>query len=131
MAIGASTCSTANGATRGLPPINHKRVLRIVQTNGLVLTPHTVYRPARTDDGVVIACAPTSRWCSDHLELKCRNGDIVHVLFVIDACDCEIIAWSDVAQRGVSGQRVRDLMMEAGDTLLFLLRFIRLWIAGH
>ncbi len=53
------------------------------------------------------------RWCSDHLELKCRNGDVVRILFVIDACDREIIAWSAVAHAGVSGEMVRDLMVEA------------------
>ncbi|BAJ83206.1 hypothetical protein ACMV_P3_00570 (plasmid) [Acidiphilium multivorum AIU301] len=72
-------------------------MLRIMQANGLVLARHTAYRPARTHDGVVIALRSNIRWCSDHLELKCRNGDIVRVLFVIDDCDREIIAWSAVA----------------------------------
>lgn len=98
---------------QNLPPVNRKRVLRIMQANGLVLTRHTAYRPARTHDGVVIALRSNIRWCSDHLELKCRNGDIVRVLFVIDACDREIIAWSAVAHAGVSGEMVRDLMVEA------------------
>lgn len=98
---------------RDLPPVNAKRVLRIMQVNGLVLTRHTAYRPARTHDGVVIALRSNIRWCSDHLELKCRNGEIVRVLFVIDACDREIIAWSAVAHAGVSGEMVRDLMVEA------------------
>src|SRR5690606_21161174 len=35
-----------------LPSVNAKRVLRIMQANGLVLTRHTAYRPARTHDGV-------------------------------------------------------------------------------
>jgi transposase InsO family protein len=96
-----------------LPPVNAKRVLRIMQVNGLVLTRHTTCRPARTHDGVVIALRSNIRWCSDHLELKCRNGEIVRVLFVIDACDREIIAWSAVAHAGVSGEMVRDLMVEA------------------
>jgi putative transposase len=37
----------------------------------------------------------------------------VRVLFVIDACDREIIAWSAVANGGVSGEMVRDLMLAA------------------
>ena len=35
------------------------------------------------------------------------------MLFVIDACDREIIAWSAVANGGVSGEMVRDLMVAA------------------
>ena len=97
----------------GLTPVNRKRVLRIMQVNAMMLTRHATYRPARTHDGVVIALRSNIRWCSDHLELHCRNGDVVRVLFVIDACDREIIAWSAVAYAGVSGEMVRDLMIEA------------------
>ena len=97
----------------GLDPVNRKRVLRIMQGHGLVLARHTGARPGRTHEGVVIALRSNIRWCSDHLELTCRNGDIVRVLFVIDACDREIIAWSAVAHAGVSGEMVRDLMVEA------------------
>ncbi len=51
------------------------------------------------------------RWCSDHLELHCRSGAIVRVLFAINACGREIIAWSAVAGAGVSGEMVRDMMI--------------------
>jgi transposase InsO family protein len=37
----------------------------------------------------------------------------VRILFVLDACDREIIAWSAVAQAGISGEMVRDLMVTA------------------
>jgi transposase InsO family protein len=97
----------------GRDPVNRKRVLRIMQGHGLVLARHTGARPGRTHEGVVIALRSNVRWCSDHLELTCRNGDIVRVLFVIDACDREIIAWSAIAHAGVSGEMVRDLMVEA------------------
>lgn len=99
--------------TEGLDPVNRKRVLRIMRENGLVLARHTGRRPGRTHDGVVVALRSNIRWCSDHLELHCRNRDVVRVLFVIDACDREIIAWSAVAHAGVSGEMVRDLMVEA------------------
>jgi putative transposase len=59
------------------PNINAKRVLRIMQTNGLTLERHTGRRPGRTHDGIVIALRSNVRWCSDHLELSCRNGEIV------------------------------------------------------
>lgn len=97
----------------GKPIVNTKRVLRVMQQNGLTLQKHTALRPTRTHDGVVVALRSNIRWCSDHLEIKCRNGEIVRVLFVIDACDREIIAWSAVAHAGVSGEMVRDLMVEA------------------
>ena len=99
----------------GLLPVSRKRVLRILQRNALTLQRHTGLWPGRTHDGAVIALKSDIRWCSDHLELTCRNGDIVRVLFVIDACDREIIAWSAVAHAGVSGEMVRDLMVEAAE----------------
>lgn len=102
-----------NRRKEGLEPVNRKRVLRIMQAHAMVLTLHTALRPARTHEGVVIALRSNIRWCSDHLELTCRNGDIVRVLFVIDACDREIIAHSAVAHAGISGEMVRDLMVEA------------------
>jgi len=37
----------------------------------------------------------------------------VRILFVLDACDREIITWSAVAQAGISGEMVRDLMVTA------------------
>ena len=58
----------------------------------------------------MIALRSNVRWCSDHFELACRNGEIVRVLFAIDACDREIIAWS-ATTAGISGEMVRDLMI--------------------
>jgi putative transposase len=94
----------------GRPDVNAKRVLRIMRANGLTLAPHTALRPGRTHDGVVVALRSNLRWCSDHLELVCRDGSLVRVLFAIDACDREIIAWS-ATTGGISGEMVRDLMV--------------------
>lgn len=96
--------------TRGEPVVNAKRVLRIMRLNGLTLAPHTALRPGRTHDGVVVALRSNVRWCSDHLELHPRDGSVVRVLFAIDACDREVIAWS-ATTGGVSGEMVRDLMV--------------------
>ena len=87
-----------------------KRVLRLMQNHGLTLERHTARRPDRTHDGVIIALHSNIRWCSDHLELHARNREVVRILFVLDACDREIIAWSAVANAGISGEMVRDLM---------------------
>ena len=67
-------------------------------------------RPGRTHDGVVIALRSNIRWCSDHFELACRNGEIVRVLFAIDACDREVMVWLATSV-GISGEMVRDLMV--------------------
>ena len=89
----------------GKPPVNGKRVLRIMQANKLTLERHTGRRPGRTHDGVVIALRSNIRWCSDHFELACRNGEIVRVLFAIDACDREVMAWL-ATSAGISGEMV-------------------------
>jgi len=98
---------------RGQPTVNAKRVLRIMQHHGLTLERHTASRPGRTHDGIVIALRSNIRWCSDHLEIHARNREIVRILFVLDACDREVIAWSAVANAGISGEMVRDLMVTA------------------
>jgi hypothetical protein len=97
----------------GKPTVNMKRVLRLMQNHGLTLERHTARRPDRTHDGVIIALHSNIRWCSDHLELHARNREVVRILFVLDACDREIIAWSAVANAGISGEMVRDLMVAA------------------
>jgi putative transposase len=51
-------------------------------------------------------CAQNIRWCSDHFELACRNGEIVRVLFAIDACDREVMAWL-ATSAGISGDGAR------------------------
>ena len=48
---------------RGEPVVNAKRVLRIMQVNGLTLAPHTALRPGRTHEGVVVALRSNVRWC--------------------------------------------------------------------
>jgi transposase InsO family protein len=53
------------------------------------------------------------RWCSDVFEITCWNGDIVRIVFVIDAHDREVLAWHAAAGTGISGSMVRDLMLEA------------------
>ncbi|GHD20955.1 hypothetical protein GCM10016234_34080 [Tianweitania populi] len=80
------------------PTVNTKRVLRVMQQNGRTLQKHTALRRTRTHDGVVVALRSNIRWCSDQLEMHARNGEVVRIVFVIDACDREIIAWSAIAK---------------------------------
>ena len=93
----------------GKPPVN-PGTCWIMQANKLTLERHTGRRPGRTHDGVVIALRSNIRWCSDHFELACRNGEIVRALFAIDACDREVIGWL-ATSAGISGEMVRDLMI--------------------
>jgi len=95
------------------PRINAKRVLRIMQNHALVLERHTVSRRGRRHDGKVMVMRSNLRWCSDVLEFTCWNGDVIRFAFIIDAFDREIIAWVAVANAGISGSDIRDMMLEA------------------
>ena len=96
--------------TRGEPPVNGKRVLRVLRAAGLTLQAHTARRPGRTHDGAVVALRSNIRWCSDHCEIAARDGSIIRLLFAIDACDREILAWH-ATTTGISGEVVRNLMV--------------------
>lgn len=100
-----------NRRLEGQPVVNTKRVLRVMRQHHLTLQRHTALRPGRTHDGVVVALRSNVRWCSDHLEIHARDGQVVRVLFVIDACDREIIGWLAVANAGISSEMVCDLMI--------------------
>lgn len=97
----------------GLPPVNHKRVFRIMKNNSLLLERSGFDRPERTHDGKVVMMRSNLRWCSDGLEFTCWNGDVIRVAFLIDAHDREIISWRAVAKAGISGSDVRDMLLEA------------------
>lgn len=100
-------------AASGAPPINHKRVYRLMQAHGLLLAKHSGARPGRVHDGKVVVMRSDLRWCSDGLEFACWSGETVRMAFLIDAHDREIIAWRAVAGAGISGSDVRDMLLEA------------------
>lgn len=94
----------------GAEPVNHKRVFRLMAQGKLLLQPNVGTTPVRAHEGRVTAPASNQRWSSDGFEITCWNGEAVRVVFAIDACDREIIAWQ-AATTGVSGEMVRDLML--------------------
>jgi len=95
----------------GCPPVNHKRVYRIMKINNLLLQKHTG-RPVQVHNGTIRQDRSNTRWCSDIFEIACWNGDRVRVAFSLDCCDRE--AMSHVATTGgISGDMVRDLMVES------------------
>lgn len=97
-------------------PTNHKRIYRIMKVHGLLLEKHTGQRPDRSHDGKVIVMRSNLRWCSDGFEFVCWNGEMVRAAFAIDAHDREIIAWRAMANAGISGSDIRDMMLEAVET---------------
>jgi transposase InsO family protein len=84
------------------PAANHKRVFRIMKRHGLLLQRHTGRRKGRPHD-----VRSNLRWCSDVFEITCWKGEIVRIVFVIDAHDREVTASHAVAGAGVSGSMVR------------------------
>jgi transposase InsO family protein len=100
----------------GLMPVNHKRVYRIMAADRLLLARRYTERADYGHDGVVVTIRSNLRWCSDGFEFTCWNGEVVRGAFIIDAHDREIIAWRAVANAGISGSDVRDIMLEAVET---------------
>ncbi len=99
--------------SEGLAAVNHKRVYRIMGRNNLLLQRSGFDRTERNHDGKVIMMRSNLRWCSDGLEFACWNGDVIRLAFLIDAHDREIISWRSVANAGISGSDVRDMLLEA------------------
>lgn len=106
----------------GAPPVNHKRVYRVMAVHRLLLARRYAERPDYGHDGVVVAIRSNLRWCSDGFEFACWNGEVVRGAFIIDAHDREIIAWRAVANAGISGSDVRDIMLEAVEVRFGALR---------
>ncbi|WP_284767276.1 IS3 family transposase, partial [Agrobacterium sp. CFBP2214] len=95
------------------PVVNAKRVHRIMGNHAMLLEKHTAVRKGRLHDGKVMVMRSNLRWCSDGLEFTCWNGEVIRLAFIIDAFDREIIAWTALANAGISGSDVRDMMLEA------------------
>lgn len=96
-----------------LPTVNHKRVYRIMKSNALLLQKPGQKRIGRKHEGKVVMMRSNLRWCSDGLEFRCWNGEVIRAAFLIDAHDREIISWRAVANAGISGSDVRDMLLEA------------------
>ena len=95
----------------GQSSVNHKRIYRIMAQNKLLM-PCPIKRPTKTHDGKIITLKSDLRWCSDTFGLKCWNGDLVQVAFVLDCHDREIITWI-ASTKGITGNMIQDLMTES------------------
>lgn len=94
----------------GGPAVNHKRVYRVMRESGLLLPKYTG-KPALKHDGRVVTLKSDLRWCSDGFEIRCWSGERVHVVFSLDCCDREAIAWV-ASTAHPTGETVRDLMAQ-------------------
>ena len=96
--------------------VNHKRIYRVMRDYRLLLRRHTG-RPVdtRSHDGRIAVSESNRRWCSDGFEIACDNRERVRVAFALDCCDREAMSWV-ATTGGISGNMVRDLMLEAIDT---------------
>ncbi len=94
----------------GAARVNHKRVLRIMRRNSMLLRRHTGRTGQRAHDGVVQTLRSNQRWCADGFDIPCWNGETVRVAFSLDTCDREAIAWT-ASTAGISGEMVRDIML--------------------
>jgi len=93
--------------------VNHKRVYRVMREHRLLLRRHTG-RPVdtRSHHGRIGVSASNRRWCSDGFEIACDNQERVRIAFALDCCDREAMSWV-ATTGGISGDMVRDLMVEA------------------
>jgi len=96
----------------GEPPFNHKRIFRLMRQASLLLQPHTGRRAIRAHVGIVIAPSSNLRWASDGFEIPCWNGEVVRVAFAIDTHDREVMAWVATSGSGISGEMIRDMMLD-------------------
>jgi putative transposase len=100
-----------NRRARGVSPYNRKRIRRVMRINKLTL-PGKVRRRDRPHTGKVEMPASNQRWCSDGLNIRCWNGDLVRAVFALDCHDREAIEHVAVA-RPLNGQDVRLLLDKA------------------
>jgi transposase InsO family protein len=100
----------AKGAAR----VNAKRVYRVMAQAKLLLPKAPRRRQSsRKHEGRVAVARSDLRWCSDGLEIKCDSGQTVTATFAKDCCDREVIAWRAWEGKGLPGEPVREMLIEA------------------
>jgi putative transposase len=94
--------------------VNPKRAYRVMAEHGLLL-PRAPKRhqSSRPHDGKVAVPQSDLRWCSDGFEIACDSGETVTATFTKDCCDREILAWRAWLGKGLPGEPVREMLIEA------------------
>lgn len=98
--------------TEGLPPVNAKRLYRILSEHNLLLLHDKQERPKREHKGKIAVAESDMRWCSDGFEFGCDNGEKLRVTFVLDCCDREAIDWA-ASTGGYDSSTVQDVMLRS------------------
>jgi putative transposase len=99
-----------NGAAR----VNPKRAYRVMAEAGLLLPKAPRRRQSsRPHEGKVAVERSDLRWCSDGFEIKCDSGQTVTATFAKDCCDREVLAWRAWEGKGLPGEPVREMLIEA------------------
>lgn len=94
--------------------VNPKRAYRVMAQAGLLLPKAPRRRQSsRVHDGKVAVGQSDRRWCSDGLEIKCDSGQTVTATFAKDCCDREVMAWRAWEGKGLPGEPVREMLIEA------------------
>lgn len=93
----------------GLPPVNAKRVYRVMSENNLLLLHDKPPRPKREHNGKIAVPESDMRWCSDGFEFGCDDGEKLRVTFALDCCDREAIDWA-ASTGGYDSTTVQDVM---------------------
>ncbi len=94
----------------GHSPVNHKRIYRIMCQSNLLLARFTGSRPGKAHTGKVATMQRNQRWRTDGFEIACNNGERVRVIFALDACDREVMAFS-ASTDGYSADMALNVML--------------------
>jgi len=101
-------------ATTGAPRVNAKRIYRVMAAHALLLPKAPRRRQSsRPHEGKVAVVHSDVRWCSDGFEIKCDSGQTVTATFTKDCCDREILAFRAWEGKGLPGEPVREMLIEA------------------
>ena len=101
-------------ADAGAPRVNAKRVYRVMAGHALLLPKAPRRRQSsRPHEGKVAVAHSDVRWCSDGFEIRCDSGQTVTATFTKDCCDREILAYRAWEGKGLPGEPVREMLIEA------------------
>jgi len=98
--------------TEGQPPVNAKRLYRLMSEHNLLLLHDKSERPKREHKGKIAVAESDMRWCSDGFEFSCDNGEKLRVTFALDCCDREAIDWA-ASTGGYDSSTVQDVMLRS------------------
>lgn len=96
---------------KSLKRYNKKRILRVMQMHGLVMSKAKITRD-HVPTGKVMTLHSNTRWCSDCFEIKCFNGEKVYVAFILDTHDRELIGHIK-KQEPIQKKDIQELMLQS------------------